>query len=188
MTFADLLNITERLKHIEPESIPSEDWDKWLALLQEHYSFFILNPTELPTVNFGLWVHDQHGDFPVIDSNTSQQTTFNSRSSEIGNPIKPTETFFTAVGFGFHEAMCFTPSIYFENERYDKLLNHLYDNKPREHERWAAVELIAYMLSPENEPIPELQPIFVWASKHTELGCPVLDDSEPPEEQNTDTM
>ena len=141
--------------------------------LQERYAFYLLNPARKPGVEYSLWVRADDGEFPVINSNTGGFVTFNSRSDTVGDALELTEEFFHLVGFGFHEAMCFMPDIYFRDDHYDRRYASIYDGAPRKHEVWLAHVLIDWMCRP-GQMVPELRPLCEWASEFSEFDMPRL--------------
>lgn len=147
--------------------------------LQARYEFYIMNPAQEPGVEYSLWVHEDGHEYPVMSSNTGGFVTFNTRHDIVGDGIEPTEEFLTLVGYGFHEAMCFMPDLYFRDDHYQNTVNRIYNGQERGHEVWAAAQLISWMAAGD-QMIPELRPLVEWAGQHTEFGVPVLggDDGE----------
>lgn len=165
---AGLVSAVSRNEADEPD-----DYRDTLDDLQERYAFYIMNPAREKGVEYSLWVREDDAEFPVINSNTGGFVTFNSRSEEVGDALELTEEFFMLVGFGFHEAMCFIPPIYFRDDHFARRVDSIYDGHPRNHEVWLAHILIDWMCR-EGQTIPELRPLCEWASGFTEFGMPRL--------------
>lgn len=160
----------------EEEEVPEmteEEWDELRADLQGRYQFYVMNPAYEKGVNYSLWVQEDDYEYPVMNSNSGGFVTFNSRHKTIGDGIVPTEEFLSLVGYGFHEAMCFMPPIYFQDDDFERLYQNIYDGKPREYEVWAAHVLVRYFTG-SGELMPELEPLAEWANKHTKFGMPIL--------------
>lgn len=167
---------TRRPEHADPGDPEAEYRDRH-ERLQGQYRFYILNPASTEGVNYSLWVLDGDHEYPVMQSNTGGFVTFNSKDRSIGNGLQPTAEFLELVGVGFHEAMCFTPRLYFEGDHFERTVDMVYDGAERDYEVWAAAHLIrefalGSMLAPELEPLAE------WAGWQTEFGVPVLADGD----------
>jgi len=156
----------------EKDELEDDEYDEFKAALKDRYRFYIMNPSHSRGVEYSLWVTGEEGEFPVVNSNTGGFVTFNSRSEEVGDALELSDEFYTLLGVGFHEMMCFTPPTYFET-RFEESYESIYDGKAREHEVWLAHILLDWMAAGE-QVIPELRPLAEWANKHTEFGCPVL--------------
>lgn len=170
--------VRDKADQPDPEE-PDFDREQRIEELQERYAFYLMNPAQHEGVNYSLWYLDEHGEFPIIQSNTGGFTTFNSRSTNFGDALDLTSEFFNLVAFGLHEAMCFMPDIYFRGDHFERLYESIYEGKPRKHEVWAAHTIIAWMAG-DDEVIPELRPLVEWAADHTEMPVPVLE-SDPDE-------
>ena len=157
----------------QKEELAEDEWEEYREELRERYRFYVLNPSYTKGVNYSLWIQEGGDEYPVINSNSGGFTTFNSRSKDIGDGLKPTPEFLSVVGFGAHEAMCFMPDIYFRGDHFERLYNGVYDDKPREYEVWAA-HVIVHWITLGDQLFPELEPLARWADKHTEFGIPIL--------------
>jgi hypothetical protein len=155
-----------------------EEYEARREELQWRYQFYILNPARQPGVEYTFHVQEGGFEYPVMSSNTGGFTTFNSRHKSVGNGIRPTKEFLSLVGFGFHEAMCFMPDIYFRDDHFDRRVQSIYDGKPREYEVWAAQVLIHEFVAGDML-APEIEPLAEWAGTHTEFGVPVLGEPHP---------
>lgn len=155
-----------------------EEFDEWRADLRDRYTFYIMNPPSERGVEYSLWIREADADgtryeFPIMSSNTGGFTTFHSRHETVGDGIRPSEEFFTLLGLGFHEAMCFMPHSYFQGGQFETTYRSIYDERPRYFEVWAAQILISNFALAD-EVIPELEPLAEWAGSHTKFGVPAL--------------
>ena len=150
------------------------DFDARREELKDRYRFYIMNPAQQRGAEFSLWVREDGFEYPTMSSNTGGFTTFLSRSEIVGDGLVPTDEFFTLVGLGFHEAMCFMPDLYFSGDHFENSYNNFYDGKPRKYEVWAAANLIEWLANP-GEHIPEFEPFIEWTDAHTEFGVPAKD-------------
>lgn len=172
----DALPQTGVSEYIGEDELSEDEWSEYRETLRDTYQFYILNPCREKGANYSLWVSDTTGEYPIVDSNTGGFVTFNSRSETVGDALDLSDEFYTLLGLGFHEMMCFTPPTYFET-RFEESYNSIYGGKPREHEVWLAHLLLDWMVTGQ-QVIPELVPLADWAGKHTEFGVPVLDGDE----------
>jgi hypothetical protein len=163
--------------HDTEDSSNSAEMNELRSELQDKYRFYIMNPPYKKGVEYSLWMQEDDYEWPILSSNTGGFVTFSSRHKTVGEEIQPTEEFLNLLGLAFHEAMCFMPDIYFENDHFERRYLSIYDDRPREHEVWAAHVLLNWMLTGRQE-IPEFELLARWAGKHTKFGVPVLGDDE----------
>lgn len=159
----------------EKDEWEDEEYEEYQKILQEHYNFYITN-TQNPGVNYSFWVKmEEGGEFPILNSNTGGNTIIYTRNEEMGVKIDPTEEFLKTVAYGAHEAMCFTPYSYLQElEKLQNLANRMYDGKVREYEMWAIFHIVRELVLPQDQDIPELEPLAEWASQHTDMPIPFL--------------
>jgi len=169
------------------DGLGEQDWNDYRSQLQDRYRFYIMNPKHTKGVEYSFWVREDEYEYPIISSNTGGFATFSSRHDSVGEHIKPTDEFLALVGYGTHEAMSFMPDIYFRESsipgmdggsHFEKSVKRTYDGKEREYELWTAELLIRQFTMSDDLVMPELKPLAVWASKHTEFGVPALSDQD----------
>lgn len=154
------------------DDLTDEQWQEWGQELKDTYRFYVLNPAHTPGVSYSLWVQEGGREHPIMQSNTGGFTTFNSKDTDVGDGIEPTDEFLRLVGCGFHEAMAFMPHLYME-QQFSESVEMWYDGKPREYEVWAAANLIQQFTMGERL-FPELEPLAKFADRHSEFDLPVL--------------
>lgn len=173
------------------QTMNDAEYEAWRAELRGRYVFYIMNPPHTRGVEYSLWIREPERDdtsdgdktgyeYPIMSSNTGGFTTFNSRHQTVGDGIRPSEEFFTLLGVGFHEAMCFMPHSYFEGEHFETTYLSIYADRPRLFEVWAAQVLITHFALGD-EVIPELQELAKWSGSHTEFGVSALNEQVAPE-------
>jgi hypothetical protein len=169
------------------DDLNEQDWNDYRSQLQERYAFYIMNPDQTKGVEYSFWIREGEYEYPILSSNTGGFATFTSRHDSVGDHIKPTVEFLSLVGYGVHEAMSFMPDLYFQtssipsmsgSNHFKRTVERTYDGKEREYEVWTAELLIQQFTMSEGLVVPELRPLAVWASKHTEFGVPALSDGD----------
>lgn len=179
--------IEQLIGYANEKDLDGDGYEEFRSHLQRRYRFYVMNPAHSQGVEYSLYFHDGESEWPILSSNTGGFVTFNSRLTSVGDGLEPTDEFFTLVGLGFHEAMCFMPDIYLRDDHFERRYMSIYDEKPREYEVWAAHVLIDWLATGEQE-IPEFEPLAKWASEHSEFGVPVLGEEPKPDDSSDTSM
>lgn len=144
------------------------DYEGQWEHIGDTYSFYITNPPGRPHVSYSFWMDTSRGEFPVI-TKTGGDTLLNSATHATDGkiPISDAESFTNAVGYSFHQCICFMG---LDGELIDETIASMYDSPCPDHERWAIHIIVSHLMGPKM--FPEFEPFAEYAHNCTEFGVP----------------